>query len=87
MVFLLQDDESGTAYVNLLFFFLFVTTLFLLLCGLGLLSPHTAWTSTTKWRGKSKVNVLLRVEADNERRDVDNLLADTKCAVSEATLQ
>lgn len=42
----------------------------------GLLSPHTTWASTTKWRGEGEVDVLLRVETDNERWDVDNLLSD-----------
>lgn len=43
---------------------------------LGLLSADTAGATTTEGRGKGEVNVLLGVETDDERRHVDNLLAD-----------
>jgi hypothetical protein len=62
---------------NLLFLVLLVTT-FLGLSGLGLLSANTAGTTATEGRGEGKVNVLLRVETDNERRNVDDLLANTE---------
>ena len=55
----------------------------LALSGLGLLSPNTTWAATTKWRGEREVDVLLGVETDDERWDVDNLLADTVEVVSE----
>jgi len=72
------DASSHDLDTNrLLLFLLGVTTLLLLLGGLGLLSPDTTWASTTEWRGKSKVDVLLGVETDDERWDVDNLLANT----------
>ena len=45
--------------------------------GLGPLPLATAGASTTEGRSKSKVDVLLRVETDDERGDVDNLLANT----------
>jgi hypothetical protein len=48
-----------------------------LLGGLGLLPPHTAGAAATEWRGQGKVNVLLRVEADHEGGNVDDLLANT----------
>lgn len=57
--------------------------LILLLCSLGLLSPHTTRATTTKWRCKRKVNVLLGVETDNERGNVDDLLADTDVALAD----
>lgn len=42
----------------------------------GALALNTAGTGTTVGRGERKVNVLLRVETDNERGNVDDLLAD-----------
>ena len=53
---------------SLLFLFLaaILTVVTLALSGLGLLSPHTAWTTATKWRGKGEVDVLLGVETDDE---------------------
>ena len=59
--------------------FLLLATLLavtLALSGLGLLSPHTTWAASTKWRGEREVDVLLGVETDDERWDVDDLLAD-----------
>lgn len=53
----------------------------------GLLSPDTAGTPTAEWRGEGEVNVLLRVKTDDERRDIDDLLADAGEIVSrECTL-
>jgi hypothetical protein len=49
----------------------------LLLRRLGLLSSDTTWTSSTEWRGKGEVNVLLGVETDDEGWDIDDLLSDT----------
>lgn len=60
----------------LLFLLTLVTTLVLALSGLGLLSSDTAWATTTEWRGEGEVDVLLGVETDDERWDVDDLLAD-----------
>lgn len=45
--------------------------------GLGALALDTAGTATTVRTGVGVVDVLLRVETDNERRNVDDLLADT----------
>jgi len=61
----------------LLLLLLGIVTTLLLGSGGGLLPPDTTWTSTTEWRGKSKVDVLLGVETDDERWDVDDLLANT----------
>lgn len=60
----------------LLLFAAIFTIVTLALSGLGLLSPHTAWTPATEWRGKGEVNVLLGVETNDEGWDVDDLLAD-----------
>jgi hypothetical protein len=54
-----------------------------LLGGLGLLSPDTAGASATKGRLQGEVNVLLRVETDDERGDVDNLFADADVALAD----
>ena len=56
---------------------LLLGTVVLGLGGLGLLSADTAGASATERRGECEVDVLLGVETDNERGDVDNMLADT----------
>jgi hypothetical protein len=60
----------------LLFLLSLITTLLLGLRSLGLLSPDTTWATAAKWRSEGEVDVLLGVESDNERWDVDDLLAD-----------
>ena len=45
--------------------------------GSGVLSLNTARAATTVGRSGSKVNVLLGVKTDGERRNVDNLLTNT----------
>lgn len=59
-----------------LLFLLLITTLLLLGCSSGALALDTTRTTSTVRRCKSKVNVFLRVETDDKRWDVDNLLAD-----------
>jgi hypothetical protein len=54
-----------------------------LLGGLGLLSPDTAEATATKWRGNGEINVLLRVETDDERGHVDDLLANADVALAD----
>lgn len=54
-----------------------------LLGGLGLLSPDTAGAAATEGRGQGEVNVLLGVETDDERRNVDDLLADADVALAD----
>ena len=57
-----------------------VLILLLVLLALGgsssTLALDTASTATTVWRSESEVDVLLGVETDNERGNVDNLLAN-----------
>jgi hypothetical protein len=60
-----------------------VTTL---LGGLGLLPPDTSRTTTAEGRGQGEVDVLLGVETDNERGNVDDLLANTAKRVSNTLL-
>lgn len=47
-----------------------------LLSSLCLLSPDATGAATAKRRRQSEVDVLLRVETDDEGRNVDDLLAD-----------
>lgn len=54
----------------------------LALSGLGLLSPDTTWTTSTERRGEGEVDVLLGIETDDERWNVDDLLADAEHGVS-----
>lgn len=54
-----------------------------LLRGLGLLSPDTARAATAEGRSESKVNVLLRVKTDDERGNVDDLLADADVTLAD----
>lgn len=60
-----------------LLLFLITSVVILLLRRLGLLSSDTARSSFTEGRGERKVNVLLGVKTDDERWNVDDLLADT----------
>ena len=41
------------------------------------LALNATRASTTVWGGESKVDVLLRVKANNERGNVDNLFTNT----------
>lgn len=68
--------------MHLLLLLLLVTTL-AALGSLGLLSADTAGTTTAKGRGQREVDVLLGVETDHERGDVDDLLADTDVALAD----
>lgn len=54
-----------------------------LLGGLGLLSSDTANAAATEGRSKGEVDVLLRVESDDERGHVDDLLADADVALAD----
>ena len=55
---------------------LLVATLLLLGSSSSALALDATGAASTVGRGESKVDVLLRVETDNERGDVDNLLAN-----------
>lgn len=56
---------------------------FLVGSGSSALSLDTASTSTTIGGGERKVNVLLRVETDDERGNVDDLLANSNVALAD----
>lgn len=58
-------------------------TLITALGGLGLLPPDTAEAATAEGRGDGEVDVLLRVETDDERGDVDDLLPDADVALAD----
>ncbi len=64
-------------------FLILLLTLTTLSSSLGLLSADTAGAAAAEGRGQRKVNVLLRVETDDERRNVDDLLADTDVALAD----
>lgn len=68
--------------MHLLLLLLLITTL-AALSSLGLLSADTTGATTTKGRGQREVDVLLGVETDHERWDVDDLLADTDVALAD----
>jgi len=55
----------------------------LALGSLGLLPLYAAGAATAKGRGESEVDVLLRVETDDKRRDVDDLLADADVTLAD----
>merc|ERR1712137_434719 len=74
---------SRRAWTEHLLLLLLITLTVTLLGGLGLLSPDTAGAATTERRGQGEVDVLLRVEADDERGDVDDLLADADVALTD----
>jgi len=60
-----------------LLLFILITTLLLLGSSGHALALNATRAASTIGRGKRKVNVLLRVETDDERWDVDNLFANT----------
>lgn len=66
-----------------LLLFLLLLVIATLLGSLGLLSSDTAGAATTKRRGESEVDVLLGVETDDERGNVDDLLADADVALAD----
>jgi hypothetical protein len=68
--------------LHLLVILLLLSIVLLLGC-LGLLSPDTARAATTEGRRESEVNVLLGVETNDERRNVDDLLADADVALTD----
>ena len=55
---------------------LLVATILLLGGSGSALALDTAGAASAVWRSESKVDVLLGVETDDERGDVDDLLAD-----------
>lgn len=73
---------NAQVLVHLLVILLLLVT-FAALGSLGLLSADTAGSATAEGRGESEVNVLLRVETDDEGGNVDDLLADSDVALSD----
>lgn len=69
--------------MNLLFILLSIIVTVLLLRSLRLLATDTAWAATAEWRVQSEIDVLLRVETDNERWDIDDLLSDTDVSLAD----
>lgn len=68
-------DMQSEGRVRLLLLLLLATLL--LLCGSrGALALDAAWPSTTIRRSEGEIDVFLRVEANHERRYVNNLFAD-----------
>ena len=65
------------AFLNNLFLLLLSVITTAGLGGLELLALDTAGAATTEGRGEGEVDVLLGVQADHERRHVDDLLTDT----------
>jgi hypothetical protein len=63
-----------------LLFLLLVSTFLLLGSSGSALTLYATRTSTTVWRGESKVNVLLGVETNDKGRHVDNL-ACQRCMI------
>lgn len=59
-----------------LLFLLFVTALLSLGSCCSPLALDTTRASASVWRSERKVDVLLRVETNNKRWDVDNLLSN-----------
>lgn len=70
------------SWLHLFLVLLLIATL-TALGGLSLLSADTAGTATTEGRGKREVDVLLGVETDNERGNVDDLLADSDVTLAD----
>lgn len=62
---------------KLLLLLLGIIATLLLLSSLGLLPPDTTGAPAAEWRCESEVDVLLGVETDDERGNVDDLLANT----------
>lgn len=76
--------QTTTAKRSLLF--LLTSLVILLLCSSSLLPPHTSWTPSTEWRSKCEIDVLLRVKADNEGWNIDDLLANTVSQISHSVV-
>merc|ERR550525_67148 len=48
---------------------------------LGVLPLDTSWSAASEWRLEAEVNVLLGIQTDNERWNVDNLLPDANVSL------
>ena len=72
-----QKPVHSTPGFDNLLLFLFTVLVTATLGSAGLLALHTTGTTTAVGRGEGEVDVLLGVETDHVRRNVDDLLADT----------
>ena len=68
--------------MHLLLLLLIITTISLL-SGLGLLPADTARATTTEGRSHGEVDMLLGVEANDEGRHIDDLLADADVTLTD----
>jgi hypothetical protein len=62
-----------------LFLLFFVTTSI----SLHVSTLDTTWATSSEWRVKSKVNMLLGVHLDEERWDIHNLFANTNVSLAD----
>ena len=74
----IKRKPKSSQYIEHLLLFFLVSTLLLLCSGSRTLALDTTRAASTVGRGKSEVNMFLGVQTDNERWDVDDLLANTK---------
>jgi len=74
-----SDEESGEVMEDLILLLLFSSSS-TLLC---VLSLDTTRPAAAEGRLEREVNVLLRVKAHDERRDVDDLLAHSDVSLSD----
>lgn len=65
--------------MHLLVLFLFLTSS----VSLHVSTLDTSWASSTEWRVQGKVNVLLRVDLDEERWYIYNLLSDANVSLAD----
>merc|ERR1719265_1849802 len=73
-VFLLRQSSST---LSILVFLVLATA------SCGLLAAHTARAPTPEWGGEGEVDVLLRIDAHEERWDIADLLPDTDVALAD----
>jgi hypothetical protein len=70
--------------MHLLFILLsIVTTIVLLFSSLSLLPPNTSRASTTKWRTKGEVDMLLGIETNNKGWDIDYLFSNPNMSLTD----
>lgn len=69
-------------YLFLIIILSIITTI-LLLSRLGLLPANTTRTSTSEWRAKGEIDVLLGVETNDEGGNVNDLLANTDVTLTD----
>lgn len=78
-----KTRQSSSAAKYYLILFLIITSSSTALAFLGILPLHSPWTATTIRRTEEEVNVLLRVQRNNEGWDVHHLLADPNVTLAD----